>query len=103
MLQRRSGLNLHHEPLCTQHGGELGLQHLERDVAIMLEIVREIYRRHAAGAELALDLVAAGEGGVEAVDGAHRGFSTGVSLARRRASATNTRDIPPPPSSRSSV
>ena len=31
------------------------MQDLDRDVAIVLDVVREIDRRHAAGAELALE------------------------------------------------
>ena len=34
---------------------ELGAQHLDRDLAVVPEVVREIDGRHAAGAELALD------------------------------------------------
>ena len=36
-----------------------GLEHLERDVAVVLEVAGEVDRGHAAGADLALDLVAA--------------------------------------------
>ena len=38
-----------------------GLQHLERDFAIVLQVVREVHGRHAAVPELALDAVAVGE------------------------------------------
>ena len=41
MLQRCSGLDLLHEPLGVEHGGEFRLQQLERDLAIVLEIVAQ--------------------------------------------------------------
>ena len=62
MLQRRGRPDLLHEPLGAEHGGELRLQHLDRDLAIVLQVLGEIDRRHAALAELALDAVAIGEG-----------------------------------------
>ena len=53
------------EPLGAEDGGQLGLQHLDRDVAVVLEVVGEIHGRHAALAQLALDPVAVGQGGLE--------------------------------------
>jgi hypothetical protein len=50
----------------TENPGQLGLEHLERDVAIVLLVTREIDGGHAALAELALDQVATLEGGVQA-------------------------------------
>src|SRR4029079_3468125 len=38
-------------------GRELGVEDLYGDVAVMLEIVRQVDRRHPAGAELALDAI----------------------------------------------
>ena len=43
------------------------MQHLDGDFALVLEIVREIHRGHAAGAEFALDAVATAKGGGEAL------------------------------------
>ena len=45
---------------------ELGAEHLERDVAVVPEVVREVDGRHAAGAELALDDIPVGQNDVEA-------------------------------------
>ena len=39
--------------------GELGMQHLEGDVAVVLEVVGEVDRGHAAAPELPLDAVTA--------------------------------------------
>ncbi len=63
MLQVGRGLDLGQEPLGADRGGEFGAQHLERDVAVVLEVVGEVDGGHAALPELALDAVAVGEGG----------------------------------------
>ena len=65
MLQIRGGLDLGEEPLGADHGGELGPQDLERDLAIVSEVVREVDGGHAALAQLALDPVAICEAGGE--------------------------------------
>ena len=73
MLQVGGGLDLGEEPLGAEDGGELGVQHLERDLAVVLEVVGEVHRRHAARAELALDAVAVGERGGERQGVGHAG------------------------------
>src|SRR6185437_13839523 len=65
MLQPRGGAYLAQEPIGTECGTEIRMQHLDRDVAIVLEIVSEIHRRHAAGAKLALDPIPLGQRGGE--------------------------------------
>ena len=78
MLQARGGADLAQEPLAAERRAEIGMQHLDGHVAIVLEVVREVDRGHAAGAEFALDAVAVGEGGVQArADGVHRREATG--------------------------
>ena len=47
--------DLPQKPLPPQDLGQAGVEHLERDIAVVLEIVREIDHRHAAVANLALD------------------------------------------------
>src|SRR3989449_11431555 len=54
--------DLTQEALDPEHGGELGAQHFQGDVAIVLEIPREIYGRHATGTDLAFDSVVLGKG-----------------------------------------
>ena len=66
MLQVRGGLDLDQEPLGADDGGQFGLQDLERDLAVVLQVLGQVHRGHAALAELALDAVAAGQGGGEA-------------------------------------
>jgi len=67
MLETRGGLDLYDEAVGAEDGGELGLQHLERDPAVVLEVLGEVNGGHAAGAELALDAVAALEGRVQTI------------------------------------
>src|SRR6185503_11091529 len=49
------------EPHHTEMRRDLGLQHLERDLAVVLELAREVDGTHPAGADLALNHVAIGE------------------------------------------
>ena len=69
VIQRRGDADLSQEPLGADSGTELRVQHLDRDVATVSEVVREVHRRHAAASQLALDAVAAGERGREPGDG----------------------------------
>ena len=50
------------EPVLADGARELGVQHLEGDVAAGGEVVREVHRRHAALADLALEAIAVLEG-----------------------------------------
>ena len=73
MIEPSTDADLPQESLGAERGGDLGVHHLERHVAVVAEIVREIDRGHAAAAELALDRVAAGQLRPEAVrDVRHR-------------------------------
>ena len=65
MLQRRNGLDLAKEPLGTDHRGQLGAQDLDRDFAIVLEVLGQVDRGHAALAQLPFDAVAVGEGALQ--------------------------------------
>ena len=62
VLQPGGQLDLAQEPLGAERGGELGVEHLERDRAVVPEVLGEVDRRHAAAPELALERVAVGEG-----------------------------------------
>jgi len=55
MRQVRRRLDLGEESL----GCEFRLQHLQRDFALVLQVIREIHRRHPAVTEFGLDAVAA--------------------------------------------
>src|SRR4029078_8628630 len=67
MLQLRRDLDLAQEPLGAEHYAELRLQHLQRDFAVVLQVMREIDGRHAALAEHAFDAVPIGQGAGERV------------------------------------
>ena len=58
VLQPRGQADLALEALGAERGGELGMQHLERDGPVVLEVADEIHRGHAAAPELALERVA---------------------------------------------
>ena len=57
--------NLAEEALGPQRAGHFGPEHFERDQARLLEIPREVDRRHPTPAQLALERVAGGEGVAE--------------------------------------
>ena len=62
MLQPGSERDLFEEAVGAQRPGDLGTQHLEGDLAGMLEVPGEIDGRHPAPTELALDRVALRDG-----------------------------------------
>ncbi len=62
VLEIRCGFDLLHEPLGTKHRGERGSEDLDRDLAVVLDVVGEIDGCHAAFTQMPLDPVAVGEG-----------------------------------------
>jgi hypothetical protein len=64
--ESRGDLDLAHEALGAEHGGELGSQHLDRDGTMMLEIPPEVHGGHAAATEFILDRVTPRQGGSQA-------------------------------------
>ena len=67
MLQSGGHADLALEPLGTERGGHLGVEHLDRHRPVVLAVPGEIDRRHAAAAEHAVDGIPLGEGGGEAL------------------------------------
>ena len=57
------GGDLAQEALPAQDGGELGAEHLDGDLAPVLEVLGQVDDRHPSRAELALEVVAVGKGG----------------------------------------
>ena len=47
--------DLAQEALGAEHRAELGVEHLDRDLAVMPDVVGQVDRGHAAAAELALE------------------------------------------------
>ena len=65
MLQPGGEPDLALEALGPERGGQLGVEHLEGDRAVVLDVVREEDRGHAAAAELALERVAVAQAFLE--------------------------------------
>jgi hypothetical protein len=59
--------DLGQESLPAEHCGQLGPEHLDGHFAVVLEVVGEIYRGHAAVPKLAFEHVAIAECGSEGV------------------------------------
>ena len=68
MAEVGGGLDLAEEALPADGGRELGLEHLDRDLAAVLQVLGEVHRRHPALAELALDAIAVRQGRGETRD-----------------------------------
>ena len=68
MLQLGGRADFPEEPAGTDRSRNVGAEDFDRDQAIMLQVPREIHRRHPTATELALNRVAAGEGGSESVE-----------------------------------
>ena len=81
MIEPRGDRDLAQEAIAGERPGEVGPEHLDGDLPVVFEVVREVDRGHAAGAEFALNAVVAGEGGRETRSGVRharargRGFS----------------------------
>ena len=63
MLQARRCADFTQETFAAERAAEVGVQHFDRNLAIMLAVVREVHRVHPAGAEFLDDDVAIHEGG----------------------------------------
>ena len=66
MIEFGGEVDLGEKPSPAQHGGQLRAEHLERDVAVVLEVVGQVDRGHAALAELVVEPVAVLKGGGQA-------------------------------------
>ncbi len=61
VLEVRRGLDLGQKTLGAKGGDQFPMHHLDRDGAIVTDIVGQIHRGHSAAADLAIDPVPAGE------------------------------------------
>jgi hypothetical protein len=91
VIERRGDPDLAGEPVGAEQRSELGPEDLDRHLAVMLEIVRQVDGRHPAPAELALEGVAAPEGGAEAFQLVGGGLRHSINLHRRAAFAPRHR------------
>ena len=68
VLELPGDADLAQESLGAEDGRKLGVEHLERDQAVVLEVAGEVHRGHPAAAELALDRVTARERSSKALE-----------------------------------
>ena len=52
MLEPGGGLDLAQKALRAEHRAKFGVEHLERDRPLVLEVAREVHGGHAAAPEL---------------------------------------------------
>ncbi len=57
VMQLGGDLDLTQKPFGAEGRSQLGSQHLHRDLTMEFQILGEVHRRHAAGAQLTLDPV----------------------------------------------
>ena len=94
MLEIGGGLDFLQEPPCADDGRQLRVQHLERDLAIVLDVVHEIDRSHTAGPEFSLERVTIGEGRAQGEEASRGGAITHAGRFRfGHGSATSGRGI----------
>jgi hypothetical protein len=61
--------DLAQEALDPERRRDLGMEHLDGHPTMVPEVFRQVYRAHATAAELALERVALGQGGLESFHG----------------------------------
>ena len=66
MLKLRGDADLALESVRAENGAQLGTQHLDRDLTVVLEVPGQVDGRHAAAAELPIEGVAVGDRGLQA-------------------------------------
>ena len=83
VLQVGGGLDLGQEAFGADDGAEFGAQDLDRDLAVVLDVLGQVHGGHAARAEFALESVAIGER-VDELRGNHGHVRVLPGGARRR-------------------
>ena len=84
MLQPRGGADFAQEAVAAERGPEVGVQDLDGDGAVVLAVMSAENGRHAAGADLAEDVVAVGDRRGEARGDIGHGHGKSHSSARVR-------------------
>ena len=78
MIEAGRDADLAEESLVGDRAREIGIEHLDRDVAVVLQIAREEHGRHAAMPELALDRVPPAERRLQVGRGERGGHRPGL-------------------------
>ena len=68
MLEAGGGLDLGEEAVAADDGTELGVEDLDGDLAVVLQVLGEVDGGHAALAELTVETVTVGQGGGESAE-----------------------------------
>ncbi len=84
VLQVGRDPDLAQEPLDAEHRAEFRLEQLERDVAVVAEVAREVHGRHAADADLPLDAVPIRKCGLQAAEWVHWGLQARAGTGHAR-------------------
>ena len=95
MLETGRDLDLAQEPLGAQRGGQLRAEHLDGDLAVVLQVVREVNVRHPAAADFSAEVVAGRERGPQAIDHALHTGTHETPRGAGRNTATWRRDREP--------
>jgi len=96
MLQPGGELDLPEEPVGAEHGGQLRVEHLERDRAVVLPVVGQEDRGHATPTQLPLEAVAVGQSSLKLVLQIGQGPSIEGDETRIRQRQTVSQSIPYP-------
>jgi hydroxymethylpyrimidine/phosphomethylpyrimidine kinase len=83
MTEARDKVDLSLETLGAKCDAKVGVQHFDRDVAIVLQVVRQIHCRHAAATEFLPDHVPVGKDGLGLYSLGHYGTARGKSVRQR--------------------
>jgi hypothetical protein len=79
----RREVDLTAETLGAECEAQVRNEDFDRDLSIVFEVARQVYRGHGPVTELALDLVAVSEGGFYAIErGGHASGESGVSAGQ---------------------
>src|SRR5207249_4639282 len=73
VLEGGLDVDLAQKALGTERGGELGPEHLDRDVAVVLPVVGMVHMGHAPGPDLTIEIVTVRKCGPQAINLVHDG------------------------------
>ncbi len=91
VLEIGGGLDLGEEPLGADDRGQLRVEDFDGDLAVVLQVLREVHGGHAALTQLPLDPIAVGEGGGQARVRVAGGCHWAPICPRREAAASTKR------------
>ena len=104
MIQTSGNLYLSQKPIGAERRGKLGMQHFERDQALVLHILSEIDGCHPAATELTIYRVVLRQCGAEALDRKRSGhiparidLKRGVSLIESKSGSCSIQSLWPYP------